>query len=123
MPDAAAEPIVGEINLGDDPQQADEPMLTEPVGDPASGLQATIEDLNQEVASLRKKAEEYREAALQVRAESEAEKQRMQRDTEKSQLFAMEKSIREVLPILDSVEFGLQAADASDSESDVAAPT
>lgn len=119
---AAAEPIVGEVSLGDEPLRAGGPAPDGPDDDdPAPGLHETIEDLNQEIASLRKKAEEYREAALQVRAEAEAEKQRMQRDVEKSQLFALEKSIQELLPIMDSVEFGLQAADASDSDSDVTA--
>ena len=75
-------------------------------------LQDTIEELSQELVSLRKKSDDYREAALQVRTEAEAEKQRLQRELEKRLAYALEKSLHDLLPILDSLEFGLQAADA-----------
>ena len=84
--------------------------------DADSSLQGIIESLNQEIVALRKKSEDYREAALQVRTEAEAEKQRMQREMEKSKSFALEKSIQELLPVLDSLEFGVQAASGSNAD-------
>jgi molecular chaperone GrpE len=69
-------------------------------------LQAEIERLQAEVAQLN-------EASLRERAELENLRRRIERDLEQSLRFANERLLRDLLPVFDSVEAGIQAAPES----------
>lgn len=89
-------------------------MSTEPETSPAeaagapdnAALQAEIERLQAEVARLG-------EAGLRERAELENLRRRIERDLEQSLRFANERLLRDLLPVFDSVEAGIQAATES----------
>ena len=61
-----------------------------------------------------KKAQENWDKAVRTMAEMENMKKRTQRDLENAHKYALESFARELLPVLDSLELGLQAA-AGDS--------
>ncbi|CAG7857228.1 hypothetical protein MCAMS1_01979 [biofilm metagenome] len=74
-----------------------------------------IEELKQELAAAEQKAQEYWEKVLRVQAEMENMKRRTQKDLEDTHKFAITGFAKELLPVLDSLELGLQAA-AGESE-------
>jgi molecular chaperone GrpE len=71
-----------------------------------------IESLTQEMMSLRQTAEENLERALRAQAELENMHKRTSRDIENAHKFALEKFITELLPVLDSMELGINASDS-----------
>lgn len=74
-----------------------------------------ISELKQELATAEQKAQEYWEKVLRVQAEMENMKRRTQKDLEDTHKFAITGFAKELLPVLDSLELGLQAA-AGESE-------
>lgn len=76
---------------------------------------ALIEELKQELADAEQKAQDYWEKVLRAQAEMENMKRRTQKDLEDAHKFALAGFTKELLPVLDSLELGLQAA-TGDSE-------
>jgi molecular chaperone GrpE len=69
-----------------------------------------IDELKQELAAAEQKAQDYWEKVLRVQAEMENMKRRTQKDLEDTHKFAITGFAKELLPVLDSLELGLQAA-------------
>ncbi len=88
----------------------EEPALAEP---PSAA--ALIEELKQELAAAEQKAQDYWEKVLRAQAEMENMKRRTQKDLEDAHKFALTGFAKELLPVIDSLELGLQAA-TGDSE-------
>ncbi len=88
----------------------EEPALAEP-----PSAVALIEELQQELAAAEQKAQDYWEKVLRAQAEMENMKRRSQKDLEDAHKFALTGFAKELLPVLDSLELGLQAA-SGDSE-------
>lgn len=102
--DAAA----AEEAAGGDPATAQESVRTEPEA-------ATESDaLQQELESVRQQAKENEEKALRAQAEMENLRKRTARDMEHAHKYALEKFIQELLPVLDSLELGREAADSAE---------
>jgi molecular chaperone GrpE len=82
--------------------------------------QATEEASSEELARLLEeahaKAEENWEQVLRVQAELENSQRRAKRDVENAHKFGLEKFAMELLPVKDSLEMGLAAAEGSDHE-------
>jgi molecular chaperone GrpE len=92
----------------------------EPVGEVVSEeqlLQApTLEELNQQLAQAEQKAQENWDKAVRAQAEMENLKRRTQKDLESAHKFALEGFAKELLPVLDSLTLGLQAATGDSPE-------
>lgn len=81
--------------------------------DPASGEEAGDDlnsDLNAQLAEAESKAEEFRDQYLRTAAEMENLRKRAARDVEQAHKFALEKFVVELLPVVDALEMGLNAA-------------
>lgn len=86
----------------DDALQADEGD-TLATGDPeADVLAARVAELEQEV-------EQAKEQQLRASAEAQNARRRAEQDAEKARKFALEKFVRELLPVVDSLEKGLES--------------
>lgn len=66
---------------------------------------------------LQAKADDNWDRYLRAAAELENVRKRAGRDVEKARKFALESFSRDLLAVVDSLEMGLQAADAADAES------
>jgi molecular chaperone GrpE len=88
----------------------DEAALPEPVEQAA-----LINELKQELLAAEQKAQENWDKAVRVQAEMENLKRRTQKDLEDAHKFALTSFAKELLPVLDSLVLGLQAA-TGDSE-------
>ncbi len=75
----------------------------------------TIAELKNELAEVKQKAHENWDKALRAQAEMENLKRRVQKDLEDTHKFALTGFAKELLPVLDSLVLGLQAA-TGDSE-------
>lgn len=74
------------------------------------------EDLAKQLEEAQAKAEENWDKALRLQAELDNSQRRAQRDVENAHKFALEKFAQELLPVKDSLEMGLAAAEGSDHE-------
>ncbi len=76
----------------------------------------TVEALQEQLAQAEKKAQENWDKAVRAQAEMENMKKRTQRDLEHAHKYALESFAKELLPVLDSLELGLQAANGDSQE-------
>lgn len=92
----------------------------EPVGEAVNEEQLlrepTIEELKQQLAEAEQKAQENWGKAVRAVAEMENLKRRTQKDLESAHKFALEGFAKELLPVLDSLVLGLQAATGDSPE-------
>lgn len=103
-----------------DPSELSDVAAGEP-GEPggaAGGLDApTVENLEKALVAAEAEIEVHREAELRAQAELENFRRRAQRDLETGLKFALDRFMVELLPVLDSLEMGLAAAqDVSDDQ-------
>ncbi len=86
--------------------------------DPAAGSGADIETpdakLAAELEDARARADEYRQEMLRAHADLDNARKRAQREIENAHKYAVEKLLGDLLPIKDSMELGLSAAESSD---------
>ncbi len=89
--------------------QADAP----PVGNPEETVEAAAEgeDLHALLTDARAKADEHWDQCLRLQAEIDNLRKRHERDLANAHKFALERFANELLPVKDSLEMGLQAAD------------
>jgi len=91
--------------------QGEETMAAAPASE-----QLSPEQLAEQLQAARQKAEENWDKAVRAVAEMENLKKRTQRDLENAHKFALENFARELLPIIDSLELCIQAADGDSPE-------
>lgn len=74
------------------------------------------EDLNLLLEDARTKADEHWDQVLRLQAELENVRRRAAKDVESAHKFGLEKFVKELLPIIDSLQMGLEASQNSDGE-------
>jgi len=67
-------------------------------------------DLEQALQEARRQADEHQEKLLRVMAEMETLRRRTRLDVENAHKFALEKFVNALLPVVDSLEMGIEAA-------------
>lgn len=87
-------------------------------GETSADAAAVADELAARLKHAETEAEQYREQALRAQAEMENVRKRAQRDVESARKFAIEKFATELLGVCDSLELGLQAAEASHGDFD-----
>jgi molecular chaperone GrpE len=85
---------------------------------PADTWPTDPEQLQQELEAARQEAGDNLDKALRAQAEMENLRKRVTRDIENAHKFALEGFVSELLPVLDSLELGLEAADSATGEAD-----
>ncbi len=99
-------------------REEDEGKVEAELISPAQG--ATDEDdagdvgqLRDEIASLSEKAQEHLDLAQRTQAEMENLRKRTARDIENAHKYALERFVADLLPVIDSLELGIQASDSA----------
>ncbi len=82
----------------------------EMAGSDEDAVEYSPEKLQLLLEDARAKADEHWEMVIRARAESENLKKRHSRELENAHKFAIEKFVNELLPVRDSMELGLNAA-------------
>lgn len=94
-------------------EQATEAQQTEPV----ENLEApTVESLMEEVAALQAKVTEQSDSVIRAQAEVQNIRRRAERDVENAHKFALDKFSSDLLPVIDSLERALEAAENLENE-------
>ena len=73
--------------------------------------EVTIELLSEQIEALKTSAADSLDKAVRAQAELDNVRKRTSRDIENAHKYALEKFINELLPVLDSMELGLNASD------------
>lgn len=89
------------------PEQTEEAPLAEEVVTEENKIEA----LTQEIEALKLAAAENLDKAMRALAELENVRKRTARDIENAHKYALERFIAELLPIMDSMSFGISASD------------
>lgn len=93
------------------------PTEAEAVAQPSP--ETSIEALSAELESTRQRAADLQDQALRVAAEMQNLRRRTERDVENAHKYALEKFASDMLPVVDSLERGLQAAGTDESTQSV----
>lgn len=72
-----------------------------------------VPDLQVKLEEALAKSDEYYDQVLRTKAELDNVRKRSQREVESAHKYAIEKFINELLPVIDSMELGQQAADTA----------
>lgn len=112
-----------DISMNKDDTAAEETGEAEVIeaedGAPAESGEAQTADedgLQQELEAARRQARENEDKMLRTQAEMENLRKRTARDVENAHKFALEKFVNELLPVLDSLELGLDAANSANGQ-------
>jgi len=98
-------------------EEALEGVLEESVEQAAEGeSEAAAEDVHLLLEDARAKADEHWSQLLLAKAETENVRRRAKQDTENAHKYGLEKFALELLPVKDSLEMGLAAAESSSEE-------
>ncbi|HSH57345.1 MAG TPA: nucleotide exchange factor GrpE, partial [Halomonas sp.] len=110
-PQAEPELAEGELESVAETIEQDETVAFEGGDNPeAEVLAARVEELEQSVA-------EAKDQALRAAAEAQNVRRRAEQDAEKARKFALERFVKELLPVVDSLEKALEAMADGASES------
>ena len=78
--------------------------------DPAGNEDLSVEELRQKLAEAEARAEECWDKLLRTKAEQENLQRRHAREVENAHKYALERFAQELLPVIDSLEMGVEAA-------------
>lgn len=78
----------------------------------------TVDELEKRLAEAMQTAERERDRCLRAQAEMENMRRRVDKDVQNAHKYALERFAKELLAVVDSLELGLQAADANASGTD-----
>ncbi len=93
-------------------------------GQAAEGTTEAVEDASEqhdgaaELETLQTELQQYKELGLRIQAEADNQRKRMQRDFDKRRQFALEKFMRDLIGVRDSLERGLDASMAAGDGAD-----
>lgn len=117
MQDHQAGPVSGRAKNEPQPESREDDASVEPGSagdsDEGSGAGAGDQVAPDALADTQAELARHKEAMLRMQAEMENLRKRMQRDTEKSRKFALERIMKDLLQVRDSMERGLDMADGS----------
>lgn len=100
--EAAEQEVEATVNAGDDVTSVEE-------------AEVNVETLQALLEKEKENAQTNRDAVLRAQAEMENLRKRTARDVESAHKYALEKFVHELLPILDSLSLGMNAAESAEN--------
>jgi molecular chaperone GrpE len=100
--DAQVDPPKDEVSQDEVEPEISEETVTE-------AEEPTIESLSEQIEALKTTAADNLDRAIRAQAELDNVRKRTSRDIENAHKYALEKFINELLPVLDSMELGINA--------------
>lgn len=97
----------------------------QPANDPVTEVDTTEQaqvEVNQDMAELlaeaQSQAAQHYDSLLRLQADMENLRRRTEREMDSARKFAVERLVNELIPVLDSMEMGLQAANQAANDND-----
>lgn len=94
---------------------------TEAAAEEAQAGEEVVEGEDSEVEALRAQAKEAQEQMLRAQAEMQNVRRRAEIDVEKAHKFALEKFVKELLPVADSLEKAVESTEANENTGELVA--
>ncbi|MDR5903695.1 nucleotide exchange factor GrpE [Franzmannia qiaohouensis] len=88
---------------------------SEPVDEPVAS-DADVDALNARIEELEQSAADAKDQALRAAAEAQNVRRRAEQEADKARKFALEKFVKELLPVVDSLEKALEAMEDGASD-------
>lgn len=107
---ATGDDTVAESSNGDEVEDKEENKDT--TSDDNDGI--TVEALQKKIKSLEQSVADNLDMVLRAQAELDNIRKRSRRDVENAHKYSLEKFINELLPVLDSIDLGINAAENAD---------
>ena len=101
-----------EVTGAEAPEQQSEQSVADPILDEA----AEIFDNTARIAALEEELAKTRDQALYAQAEMMNIKRRAEQDVEKAHKFALEKFVSELIPVVESLEKGIENAEQAEGQ-------
>ncbi|HEY0634739.1 MAG TPA: nucleotide exchange factor GrpE, partial [Gammaproteobacteria bacterium] len=97
-------------------QESTTPPVDESKEQPAEQPMPEVQELHLMLEDARNKADEHWNQLLRVQAEMENLRRRAERDVESAHKYALEKFAAALLPVKDSLEMGINAANSAEGD-------
>ena len=110
--EVAQEEIIEEVGAHTHDAQADgvEDEATAEVDTEEATAEITVESLSEQIEALKTSATDSLDKAVRAQAELDNVRKRTTRDIENAHKYALDKFVNELLPVLDSMELGINAS-------------
>ena len=89
---------------------------TQPSPQPEVIEVTSVEELARQLAETGLRAQDYWDRLVRLQAEFENHKKRTEKDLQNAHKYALERFARELLPVMDSLELGIQASTSSQAD-------
>jgi len=96
--------------------QAAEPEPGEPASEAADQADASSDDWKAKALNLEAELANLRDAAIRAQAEAQNVRRRAEQDVEKAHKFALDKFVKELLPVIDGLEKTVEAEQQAGNE-------
>lgn len=113
-----------EININDEQEaealeDANDVLDLEGELEPAEQAGTDIESLKNQLEKEKELSQANKDLALRAQAEMDNLRKRTARDVESAHKYALERFVNELLPIMDSLELGISAAESAENIDDI----
>lgn len=114
--DQAEQPEANETEISADAEAAVDPILEEAADSEDQAEEQANDDSAKRIEELEKQLAQAKDQALRAHAEAMNTKRRAEQDVEKAHKFALEKFVNELIPVVESLEKGIESAEQGEGQ-------
>ncbi|WP_257284535.1 nucleotide exchange factor GrpE [Endozoicomonas sp. SESOKO1] len=114
--DQAEQPEANETEISADAEAAVDPILEEAADSEDQAEGQANDDSAKRIEELEEQLAQAKDQALRAHAEAMNTKRRAEQDVEKAHKFALEKFVNELIPVVDSLEKGIESAEQGEGQ-------
>ncbi|WP_422450084.1 MULTISPECIES: nucleotide exchange factor GrpE [unclassified Endozoicomonas] len=114
--DQAEQPEANETEISADAEAAVDPILEEAADSEDQAEEQANDDSARRIEELEEQLAQAKDQALRAHAEAMNTKRRAEQDVEKAHKFALEKFVNELIPVVESLEKGIESAEQGEGQ-------
>ncbi|WBA80753.1 nucleotide exchange factor GrpE [Endozoicomonas sp. GU-1] len=114
--DQAEQPEANETEISADAEAAVDPILEEAADSEDQAEEQANDDSAKRIEELEEQLAQAKDQALRAHAEAMNTKRRAEQDVEKAHKFALEKFVNELIPVVESLEKGIESAEQGEGQ-------
>ncbi|MBO9481656.1 MULTISPECIES: nucleotide exchange factor GrpE [Gammaproteobacteria] len=114
--DQAEQPEANETEISADAEAAVDPIMEEAADSEDQAEEQANDDSAKRIEELEEQLAQAKDQALRAHAEAMNTKRRAEQDVEKAHKFALEKFVNELIPVVESLEKGIESAEQGEGQ-------
>ena len=114
--DQAEQPEANETEISADAEAAVDPILEEAADSEDQAEEQASDDSARRIEELEEQLAQAKDQVLRAHAEAMNTKRRAEQDVEKAHKFALEKFVNELIPVVESLEKGIESAEQGEGQ-------